>query len=128
MMGNLFFKLTNSSEKYTEEHLSSLIEEILDKNSDVTPEYLIGCIRPYYPNVAINYSAFCEFVSEKYGISKQKKSRINYFFKLQNTAKEYTEPIKIIDRSKENNYYSNYEENLDSPLSISIFFSCNDYI
>ena len=38
------------------------------------------------------------------------------------TAKEYSEPIKIIDRSHEENYYSNYEENLDSPLSISIFF------
>ncbi|MBR5341630.1 MAG: hypothetical protein IK151_06870 [Erysipelotrichaceae bacterium] len=94
-MGNLFFKLTNSSEKYTEEYLSSLIEEILEKNSDVSPEYLIGCIRPYYPNVAINYSAFCEFVSEKYGISKQRKSRINYFFKLQNTAEEYTEKALI---------------------------------
>ena len=38
------------------------------------------------------------------------------------TAKKYTEPIKIIDRSQEKNYYSNYEENLDSPLSISIFY------
>ena len=38
------------------------------------------------------------------------------------TSKEYTEPIKIIDRSQENNYYSNYEENLDSPLSISIYY------
>ena len=37
-------------------------------------------------------------------------------------AKEYKEPIKVIDRSQEKNYYSNYEENLDSPLSISIFF------
>ena len=37
------------------------------------------------------------------------------------TVKEYTEPIKIIDRSKEENY-CNYEENLNSPLSISIFF------
>ncbi len=39
------------------------------------------------------------------------------------TAKEYTEPIKIIDRSLEKNYYSNYEENLNSPLSISIFYN-----
>jgi hypothetical protein len=38
------------------------------------------------------------------------------------TAKEYTEPIQIIDRSQEKNNYSNYEENLDSPLSISIFY------
>ena len=38
------------------------------------------------------------------------------------TVKEYTEPIKITDRSQENNYYSNYEENLDSPLSISIYY------
>ena len=38
------------------------------------------------------------------------------------TSKEYTEPIKIIDRSQQKNYYSNYEENLDSPLSISIFY------
>lgn len=35
------------------------------------------------------------------------------------TAKKYTEPIKIIDRSQEKNYYSDYEENL---LSISIFY------
>lgn len=39
------------------------------------------------------------------------------------TAKEYTEPIKIMDRSLEKNYYSNYEENLNSPLSISIFYN-----
>jgi hypothetical protein len=38
------------------------------------------------------------------------------------TVKLYTEPIKIKDRSQEENYYSNYEEDLDSPLSISIFF------
>jgi hypothetical protein len=38
------------------------------------------------------------------------------------TVKEYTEPIQIIDRSQEKNNYSNYEENLDSPLSISIFY------
>ena len=91
MMGNIFFKLTNSSEKYTEEYLSSLIEENIQTNEDVSPEYLIGCIRPYYPNVAINYKAFCEFVFEKYGIDKKKKSGLNYFFKLQNTSKEYTE-------------------------------------
>ena len=39
------------------------------------------------------------------------------------TVKLYTEPIKIKDRSQEDNYYSNYEEDLDSPLSISIFFN-----
>ena len=39
------------------------------------------------------------------------------------TTKEYTEPIKIMDRSLEKNYYSNYEENLNSPLSISIFYN-----
>ena len=39
------------------------------------------------------------------------------------TAKEYTEPIKIIDRRKKKNYYSNYEEDLDSPLSISVFYN-----
>ena len=38
------------------------------------------------------------------------------------TAKEYIEPIQIIDRSHKPNYYSNYEEDLDSPLSISKSF------
>ena len=36
-----------------------------------------------------------------------------------NTSTEYIEPIKIIDRSQEKNIYSNYEEDMDSPLSIS---------
>ena len=35
------------------------------------------------------------------------------------TTKEYIDPIKIIDRSQEANIYSNYEEDMDSPLSIS---------
>ena len=38
------------------------------------------------------------------------------------TVKEYNEPIKIIDRSQEPNNYSNYEENLDSPISISTYY------
>ena len=37
-----------------------------------------------------------------------------------NTTKIYTEPIQIKDRSNEPNIYSNYEEDMDSPLSISI--------
>ena len=35
------------------------------------------------------------------------------------TSKEYREPIQIIDRSQNPNIYGNYEEDMDSPLSIS---------
>ena len=36
-----------------------------------------------------------------------------------NTTKLYTEPIYIKDRSEEPNIYSNYDENEDSPISVS---------
>ena len=35
------------------------------------------------------------------------------------TTKEYKDPNKIIDRSQDPNIYSNFEEDMDSPLSIS---------
>ena len=35
------------------------------------------------------------------------------------TSTEYIGPIRIIDRSQEPNIYGNYEEDMDSPLSIS---------
>lgn len=35
------------------------------------------------------------------------------------TQKEYKEPIQIIDRSQSPNIYGNYEEDMDSPFSIS---------
>ena len=35
------------------------------------------------------------------------------------TTKEYKDPIQIIDRSQEPNIYSNYEEDMDSPYSLS---------
>ena len=35
------------------------------------------------------------------------------------TSKEYKNPIDIIDRSQSPNIYSNYEEDMDSPYSIS---------
>ena len=39
-----------------------------------------------------------------------------------NTTKEYTSPIQVIDRSQEPNIYSNYEEDLESPLSVSTYY------
>ena len=39
-----------------------------------------------------------------------------------NTTKEYTSPIQVIDRSQEPNIYSNFEEDLESPLSVSTYY------
>ena len=38
------------------------------------------------------------------------------------TRQEYSNPIQIKDRTQEPNIYSNYEEDIDSPLSISTFY------
>ena len=57
--------------------------------------------------------------------SSEENSKIYYTLDGTNpinstTAKEYTEPILIKDRTEEPNIYSNYEEVINSTISISL--------
>ena len=96
-----FFKLTGTDEKYTEEYLSNVIAEILDKEGMMEFDDLFGKIIERYPEVKINRSAIAGLASVKFHVGKKpmyrvkKAGRRNFFFGLQNSDDKHTEDYLV---------------------------------
>lgn len=96
-----FFKLTGTDEKYTEEYLSNVIAEILDKEGMMEFDDLFGKVIERYPEVKINRSAVAGLASVKFHVGKKpmyrvkKAGRRNFFFGLQNSDDKHTEDYLV---------------------------------
>jgi len=80
-----------------------------------------------YNNDTIIFSRKSGFYPNDFSLILSSSERFKIYYTIDgsnpltsNTTKEYIEPILIKDRSEEPNIYSNYEEDEDSALSISV--------
>lgn len=98
---NFFFKLTGTEEKYTEEYLTKVIAEILEKEGMLDFDSLHEKILEHYPEAKVNRAALLGLATTEFHVGKASKGarsdgklksgKRNYFFGLQNSDEKHTE-------------------------------------